>query len=364
MSLLKNLLGKKQEPIKNYSDFWKWFQQNEHDFYKAVKSGKNIEKNFFEKLSPKLAELKDGYFYLTGMYDDSTVELVFTAEGDAKNIAFVEELVDAAPEVQGWKFTSLKPALKIEDVNIEMEGHRFDAFNLFFYSNDLPDYPDEIDICVVHEDYNEENKQQIISGIYIFLDNFLGELEFLNNIDSLHFEGKSVAKKELIPIAKLKEFLKWRQKEFLEKYEGLRYDTDNDEYSVMEAELQSGNKLIATLNVHLLDWDRKASHPWFAVMTIKYDGNNNNGLPNTSDYETLNIIEDDIRKELVDKDGYLNIGRQTAKNEREIYFACKDFRKPSKVLYQIKNKYADQFEIEYDIYKDKYWQTMNRFKQS
>ena len=66
-------------------------------------------------------------------------------------------------------------------------------------------------------------------------------------------------------------------------------------------------------------------------------------------------------QELKDVDGYLNIGRQTANGEREIYFACKDFRKPSKIFFKIQTNYSNSFEIDYDIYKDKYWQSFNRF---
>jgi hypothetical protein len=50
-------------------------------------------------------------FFLTGMYNDDTVELVLTADGAVKNIVFVEELVNSAPKIEGWKFTALKPAL-------------------------------------------------------------------------------------------------------------------------------------------------------------------------------------------------------------------------------------------------------------
>ncbi len=39
--------------------------------------------------------------------------------------------------------------------------------------------------------------------------------------------------------------------------------------AVLEAESESGNKLIAILNTQILDWDNKASHPWLAVMTTK-----------------------------------------------------------------------------------------------
>ena len=363
MSFLKNIFGKKDEPIKSYSDFWTWFQKNEKDFFNVVKSRQNIEKGFFDKLSPKLAELKDGYYYVTGMYDDNTVELVLTADGTIKNIVFIEELVEAAPKIEGWKFTALKPSLKIDDVTLKMGGIEFSSENLFFYSNELPNYPDEIDVCIIHNDITDDNRQQIINGTYIFLDNYLGELDFVNNIDNLQVITKSEAKKELVPIDKLKDFLIWRQKEFVEKYEGVRYDTENDEYSIMEAELESGNMLLAVINTNLLEWDRRASHPWLAVMTLKYDGSKNNGMPNNSDYELLGSIEDEIMLSLKDKDGNLNIGRQTANNERDIYFACKDFRRASKVFYETQKKYGDKFEIEYDIYKDKYWQTFERFKQ-
>jgi hypothetical protein len=352
---------KKDEPIKSYADFWNWFQKNEMTFFNVVKNQKDIEKGFFDKLSPKLAELKEGYFFLAGMLDDNTAELVLTADGNIKNIVFVEELVEQAPEIKGWKFTALKPALDIENVAISMYGYRFDSENLFFYSNENPDYPDEIDISVVHNDLTEENKNEIGIGTYIFLDNFLGELDFVNNIDNLNIIGRKEAKKELVPIAKLKEFLIWRQKEFIEKYEGVRGNTENDTYSGLEAELKNGNMLLAVINTQLLSWDSKASHPWIAVFTIKYDGSKTNGMPNENDYESLNEIENRMLQYLIDKDGYLYIGRQTADGEREIYFACKDFRKPSKVFFETQQKYGNKFEIEYDIYKDKYWKSFRRF---
>lgn len=362
MNFLKNIFEKKETPIKSYSDFWNWFQDNEKTFFNVVKNHKDIEKDFFDKLSPKLAELKDGYFYLTGIYDDNTVELVLTADGNTKNIVFIEELVEQAPKINGWKFTAFKPAMDIENVAINMAGYKFDSDNLFFYSNDNNEYPDEIDICVIHNERTELNKNEIGNGTYIFLDNYLGELDFLNNIDNLKIISKNEAEKELIPIAKLKDFLTWRQKEFIEKSEGVRYDTQDDEHSIFEAELKSGNKLIAVVNTNLLNWDKKTSHPWIAVITFKYDGSNNNGMPNEEDYQCLNEIEENIMQQLLDKDGYLYIGRQTADSERDIFFACKDYRKPSKAFYQIQQDNNNKYKIEYDIYKDKYWQSFERFK--
>lgn len=362
MSILKKLFSAKQ-PIENYNDFWRWFQENEKAFFKAVKFQKNIEKDFFDRISPKLNELKEGFFYLTGMLDDSTVELILTADGTIKNIVFVEELVKAAPAIHGWKFTSLKPPLDIKNVRIDMAGYRFDSDTLSFYPNDHKDYPDEIDITIVHKDYNESDKSSITNGTYIFLDNFIGELNSVTTIDSVKVIGKEQAEKELIPIEKLKDFLLWREKEFIEKYEGTLQNTDTAEFSILEAELESGNKLIATINTDILNWEKKASHPWLVTLEIPYDGQSNNGMPDKTTYQLLNEIEENVIEKLKDIDGYLNIGRQTANNLREVYFACKDFRKPSKVLHQLTKDYP-RIEIKYDIYKDKYWRSFNRFNRN
>ena len=104
------------------------------------------------------------------------------------------------------------------------------------------------------------------------------------------------------------------------------------------------------INTTLLEWDSKASHPWILKVDIKYEGNNNNGMPNNDTYELLNKIEDNILVGLKDFDGYLNVGRQTADNEKTIYFACKDFRKPSKVLHDRSMKYLDKLNLTYNYF--------------
>ena len=362
MSFFKNLFGKKEEkPIQNYDDFWKWFQSHAKEFFNVVKAHEDTDENFFSKLAPKLAELRNGYFFLAGMIDDDTADLVLTADGNINNIVFVEELVAAAPPIEGWTITCLKPPMDGNDFSISMNDFDFSTENMFFYSIDHEAYPDEVDIVVIHEDYNDENKATIEHGIYIFLDNFLGELEFAQSIDNLSFIEKSKAEKKLVPLEKLKNFLKWRQKEFIEKYEGTRFQTEDDNYAAFQGSVKNGNPLLAIMNSALLKWDSKASHPWVAILEFKYNSEENNGMPEEADYQLLNTIEEGIMEELKDSDGYLNVGRQTADGAREIYFACKDFRKPSKVFHKIEKKYANQFEISIDIYKDKYWQSFRRF---
>ena len=71
MNFLKNMFINKK---KTNANFWNWFQIKSSYFHKIVKENKNVEANFFKKLSPKLNEVKEGYFFLTGMLDEDTAE--------------------------------------------------------------------------------------------------------------------------------------------------------------------------------------------------------------------------------------------------------------------------------------------------
>ncbi|GGF24717.1 DUF695 domain-containing protein [Flavobacterium limi] len=362
MGFLDKLLGKKEAPMQFNNDFWNWFLKNEKQFFKAVKNGDNIHKDFFDKLAPRLDEIHGGIYFLTGMFDDHTAELVLTPDGVIKNIYAIEELVNEAPQIEGWKFTALKPATNIKDFSIEYDGIKFNTENLKFYPNIHEDYPDEIDLTIVYNGFIEEKKGELTNGVYIFLDNYLGELHSVTLIDNMKVVGPDNISEELIPIEKLKDYLIWREKEFVEKYEGTRHNTENDNYSGFESNTKDGGVVIALMNTDLLNWDQKASHPWMFIITIPFDGSNNNGMPDNETYQLLNEIEDQMMLELKDVEGYLNVGRETLANKREVFFACKDFRKPSKAADELIKRYNSVFEISYEIYKDKYWQTFKHYE--
>lgn len=361
MGLFSNIFGGKQEeekPITSYPDFWNWFGQQAQGFAEVIKANGNIEKKVFDVIRPKLHQLDDNIFYLVGL-SEGVVELVLTVDGKFKSIATVEELVAAAPAVPGWKFTALKPAMG-SGVGIGISGFEFNSSTIHFHANENPGYPDEIDITVVHDDYRDDEAKAMAQGVYLYLDNYLGELQFVSTIDNMRITGRENATNELIPIDKLEEYLVWREKEFVEKYEGTRRKTEDDKYSVLEAQLEDGRPLVATINTEVLKWDRKASHPWILTVTISYKGNAQ-GMPDDAALDMMEEIQNAIQAELKDADGYINIGRQTADGARELYFACKDFRTPSKVLRSIEKQYAGKADISFDIYKDKYWQSFERF---
>lgn len=357
-------MNSKDGKVTIYNDFWNWFLKHEKEFFKVVQKGKNMHEDFFDKLFSKLEKIHPDIYFLSGMFDDKAAELILTPDGAIKNIYVIEELVNAAPEIEGWKFTALKPASDIKDVGINYENFKFNSDNLKFYPNLHQNYPDEIDLTIVYDGFQEDKKSLITNGVYIFLDNYLGELHSVTLIDNMKVLGTEGVSEELIPIEKLKDYLIWREKEFIEKYEGLRHNTEKDSYSSFEGKNQDGGVIFAIINTMLMQWDKKASHPWIFIISIPFESNNTSGLPDKETYSLLNDIEDEVILDLVDSEGYLNIGRETAGGKREIFFACKDFRKPTKVGDILIEKYKDTFEISCEIYKDKYWQSFSHFEQN
>jgi hypothetical protein len=364
MGFLKKIFGNRQPLIiSSYADFWKWFKQHEQTFFKAVKNHDRVDEQFLGKLTPLLQQLNDDFYCVTGMLDDSTAELIITTDGTVKEFVFAEEFVAAAPAIKGWAFTALKPPSDQDSMGIEMDGYEFNDSNISFYSNNHDEYPDEIDITLVHKDMTGQNKETITSGSLLYLDNVLGEYNTATMLDTVLVEGPPGDKQELIPISKLQGYLLWRQKEFVEKYEGLRYGTEEDSYSTMEAEDDKGRPVFAIINQDLMNWDAKASHPWMMVVDIKFDGKENEGLPNEADNNLMNQFEDQVLLQLPDKEGYLNIGRETYNNTRTIYFACKEFRHSSKTMAALIKAHGEKLNITYDIFKDKYWIAVNHLRQ-
>lgn len=366
MKFIKNIFSKKKEQqLTSKSqitivEFWNWFMENQSRFHRAVKEQNNIQFEFINPVFNKLNQIKEGAFLLTGMMDENKAEIVFTAEGNLLNFPYISEIVDSSPELENWQFTAFKPSMDFPDFGINMGTKSFSTDNIKFYPNIDSNYPDQIDIKLVFtEEYGEEEKELIENGTFIFVENYLGELKLATQVDKISVEHHIDTSEELNPVSKLNEYINWREKEFEEKYIGTVHNSDESNYSSLEWD--KGDKgIIGVVNSDLIRWDKKASHPWIMVITIEFDENENNGMPNQEALQTYYQFEDKLRELLPDKDGYVHVAQTTGLGKREIYYANKEFVKPIQILDQMKNKVNFKYSIE--AFKDKYWQSMKHFE--
>lgn len=359
MKLLKSLLRKTSPGLAGNADFWNWFLNNESCFYKKICKEGGIPQTVFNEISDQLEELNDGLWLLATMRNENCIELIFTADGIVKNIVFAEELVKEAPQLKNWKFTALKQPSPANRSRLTLENFVFDETTMSFFATEHTSMPDEIDITITHKDLNTENREIVTIGVFLALDLILGELRTVATIDNLTVIHPSETNEALIPLHKLNGFLRWREAEFIEKYEDDRHHSNNNHFDCFEAITEQGQPIIARFNTQLLNCDRKASHPWISVIKVDYKDSQANGLPTAGTYTFLGELDNRIFEKLCATEDHLYIGKQTGDSSREIYVASSDFRLPSKVLHQIRKEFDEKADITFDIYKDKYWQSFH-----
>ncbi len=350
------------DPNHFYKNFWNWFGLHQARFRQAIQAQQDIESAVFDPVSERLREIHPGILQLCGMHANGMTELVFTADGAVLPIPFIEELVSAAPSIEGWIFTALKPPMPSADFAIEMQGYRFSADNIHFYPNESAAEPDLIDITVVYDNYAAADHQLVANGCYIMLDNLLGELAFSTQVDNMQVTGPSAGQQELIPISKLHDYLLWREKEFVERYDGARYTSTGDEFSVMQAKTADEQTIVALLNRSLLGWEGHASHPWVLELRHTYDETDNGGMPDDDTEEAFDDFDEWLDAALPEHEGYLRLVRETGAGNRVLYILCRDFRQPAKVVHEAPARQEGGPEMEASIYKDKYWSSFDRFR--
>lgn len=345
-----------------YQTFWNWFENHAQEFYEIIKSGNQVEERFINVFAPELTKVEPEVFFLVGIEEDQKAELIFTPDGRIQNVLWAEKLANSAPEIPNWKFRALKPASNNINFAIRMHDLNFDRDNIKFYPVIHEAYPDKIDLKFVYDHYHEESHDDILNGIFIFLDNFLGEETMIQCIDKIDVIGPQNVHEELIPLDKLKDYLIWREKEFVEKYQDVRHDPSNDNFAAFEGTVEGNKTILSTFNTSILDWEFKASHPWILVMMIHYQPENDNGFPSSETYNSIAKLEDDIEEQLPAEKGYIFLGSETIDGLRETFIACREFREATQIIDQLQTKHSQELIMNFEFYKDKYWQSFERYQ--
>jgi hypothetical protein len=354
-------LFRKKQDKKPAELFWNWFVKNEHRFKDAIG---NTEKAhvFLDELITQMKPFNPWLKALAGPYDEKTLELIITADGDIALFCKVEELVAAAPAISNWRITAHKPSIGMEPMSIEMFGHQFNSDNMSFYPLTDPQFPDEISIVIVHADYNEDEDANFQTAGMIYLENALGELNTATMIDKYEVSrppspGENV---ELIPLAKLDGYLKWREKEFVEKYANKEAIRPVENWGVLEAEDREGKPMFATIDSGFRGWEYMAAYPWLVQVDIDYKGDSK-GLPDKKQMGALQDIEDELIQKMKAMPSVIFLGHHTHDNRRSIFIHTDDYNPVSKVMHAYIESAKTEYKIVFFIRKDKYWQNMAFF---
>ena len=368
MGFLQKLMGKHQaivldKVVHDKDTFWAWFQTQAAAFHHAVITQEKIDTDFFDPLSASLDRMHEGIYFLAGEAEAGVAELILTADGVYRNFAFIEDLVAAAPKLPAWRFVALKPACAIDGFGINMSGLVYSDDTLHFYVREDAKCPQVVDVVMVHNDATA-TEEQLTSGVYVYLDNLLGEWVAVTQIDQMQIinQQQLPANQALQPMAELAPYLHGRHEAWQKAYGGVYYNSDQDKFASFEGEADNGQLIVGIIDSTLLAWPHKPSHPWMLTLRIAYDGSGLNGMPSKQIYQRMEAFEDALMAELPEHEGYLNVGRETGDDIRFIYFACKQFVQATRVLERLMPQFSQEMDISYDVFQDKYWQSLQRFE--
>jgi hypothetical protein len=342
------------------ASFWQWFVDNEHRFRKLEKNDSDQALSFLEELIQQMQPYNPYLKALAGPDNNGNFELIITSDGDIALFCKVEELIKAAPVVAGWVFTAHKPALGFEGISIDLYGLQFSTDTTSFYPVVQDDYPDEVNIVITHSGYNKEMDDHFQAGGMIYLENGLGEVNTATKIDNYETGPVPAADKgvEVIPVTKLHEYLNWREKEFVEKYESVPAERP-DTYHLLEAEDRDGKKMLLTVNMDCRYWDKKPAYSWLLQVNINYTGDEN-GFPSEDQLIALQTLEEEMFM-LLPGDRTILAGNKTYDNCRNIYFYVSDYKTTAAVLSQYVEGKETMYEIVFFIRRDKYWRVMEQY---
>ncbi|MBC7947476.1 MAG: DUF695 domain-containing protein [Chitinophagaceae bacterium] len=342
------------------ASFWKWFTAN----HKRFKHIENLaEDKAHEQLNQIVDQLKNynpWFKALIGKYDDTTSELVITADGDIALFVKVEELISQAPQVKGWRFTAHKPPMGFDDISIEMFGKAFNEHTVKFYPLIEEAYPDMVSAVFTHKDYNEQEEDDFQTATAIYIQNALGELNTVLHLDHFETGPEPEDKSELIPVTKLGDYLNWREKEFVEKYDHATIESPEDTYHSIEGEDEEGNVMMAIAVTSLKDWPYKPVFPWWVGVQMEYT-EAEHGLPGEETLRLLHDTEEKIVTLLTEKQDIVYVASKTYMGCRTAYFYAKNFKQPSLLMHKFAEEFDGELALGFFIEKDKYWQKVDEF---
>jgi hypothetical protein len=173
---LTGLVSLTMAQASQYSNFWTWFQANEADF----PTTSEFDATYGDELSGRLTDIKSGLVYEIAILDDAENELIISGDGIKELIPFVQDVVNSAPAIDGWKIIAFRPRMDdYASFTLNFGERNFDPKKLWCWSR-IED--GSFDLVIYHAEYSDEVRNLLVNGTYVLLDMALGEYDVMTGI--------------------------------------------------------------------------------------------------------------------------------------------------------------------------------------
>lgn len=191
--------------------FWDWFKVNEAKFFFLNQiNDENEKERILDDLLFHLHEYCDHLFFEVGGHPNEKQDLIITAEGNTDYFETVESLVKQAPTLEYWSIIAFKPAIGFSA--IEYNGIKLNPETMYF--NPLNNKAStKIGLRVHIDHFNPTREKDFLQGVYLLLDNILGEKSTALEIGYVDVKSMppSPEKEDLIGFIKLPQYIQWNK---------------------------------------------------------------------------------------------------------------------------------------------------------
>jgi hypothetical protein len=194
------------------SQFWNWFKENNKAYLFLDSVDEDVQEKLLNDFEVELHKYCDQLFFEIGGSPEEDQELIITAEGDKNYFDKVEQLINAASVIEGWKFIAFKPSIpghfksKWDDLELDTE----DMWFLPLTNDNNPDMG--IRVFLKNHDLIKDN-EVLTPLLYKMLDTIIGEKSFALDIDYVDTDEQpsNPEEEDLYPILELPKYIEWHK---------------------------------------------------------------------------------------------------------------------------------------------------------
>jgi hypothetical protein len=133
-----------------------------------------------------------------------------------------------------------------------------------------------------------------------------------------------------------------------------------ERYSIFKLELEDGFGL-ATINKAYDNYPNKTFFPWFAIVNIHLQDQNENGHPTNEEAEVLNTMEMSIGSFLKQERGVHFIGRVIVRGQRDLLYYLDNRKFEKKVTKDFFDSLNAVRSLNFEIHHDPKWASVKKF---
>ncbi|MFN8139098.1 MAG: hypothetical protein U0R49_04800 [Fimbriimonadales bacterium] len=156
--------------------FWNWFQQSAHRY--ELGPSRPLTKELEADLTRNLLRVHPDITWELGER-----ELTISADGRRALFPVVEELVRAAPVIEGWRVCAFRQPSSV--TGIQMKDRKLEADSIrFVLRSETPPYS----VTFYIDALNGDTREELIGIAFILFDSLFGEYDVVTKLGHIEFE--------------------------------------------------------------------------------------------------------------------------------------------------------------------------------